>query len=80
MPVWLLEQLDKLITGQASALEDLQRQAASQVAVVPGYHRTAIIADAAHDGMTAGLVVNLKTNAFQGANNLLGFYCGQARH
>jgi hypothetical protein len=65
-----LKQLDKFVASKACALDDAQRQPATQIAVVLGHDHATAIAGAPQNGVAAGLVVNLKAGAFQGVNDL----------
>jgi hypothetical protein len=64
VPGGLFEQLNELIAGKAGALDDPQRQPASQITVVPGHNHAAIVAGTPQNDMTARLVVNLEASAF----------------
>ena len=74
----LFEQFNKLIAGEACALDDLQRQAAPQVSVVPGHDDAATVAGTPHDDVTARLMIDLEARTFQGTYNLEGFQRRQA--
>jgi hypothetical protein len=59
-----LKQLDKFIASKACALDDAQRQPATQIAIVLRYdHATAVAGAPQND-------VALKAGAFQGVNDL----------
>jgi len=63
--VKLLEQLDELTTGKASALDNPQCQPTAQVAVMAGNNHTATVAGTPQNNVAARLVVHLEASAPQ---------------
>jgi len=76
----LFEQLDELVAGEASALDDAQRQSTAQITVVPGHDHAATVAGAPQNNVAARLVVNLKASTLQSPDDLTRFHSGQAGH
>ena len=76
----LLEQLDELVTGKASALDDPQCQPTAKVAVVAGNNHTATVAGTPQNNVAARLVINLEASALQGPDDLARLHSGQTGH
>jgi hypothetical protein len=76
----LLEQLDELVSGKTSALDDPQCQPTAQVAIVTGNSHTATVAGTPQNSVAARLVINLEASALQGPDDLARLHSRQTGH